>query len=314
VPSRYPLKPDRPSRERRTENEGLDPPSGHAVVTEPPLQRNSGGPTSPAVKTSSPCLPPRSADRAVGGIRAEVENSGRRASATNDSTPIPTIRPKIPTIPRNCHASPPYAADADRAPLTRDAPPRSGGSVGRGCCRGGAVLPVDGRFFRGLITGPDVRTMSPERSRVGCSGVMQKTCHQQPHLVAIQLCSASTPRRLLGALDALTLLLRNGDDLRAGAQASLPADYGHMRSGATRRRPAFISRRNLSTTGLRYAVCAESAQADREQATGNLDAPGASHAIESCKQRSSSAAAGVSPPVSGQRRPPDPPWVRGCPY
>ena len=97
VPSRSPLKPVRPSRESRTEYEGLDPPSGHSVVTEPPLQRNSagtGGPTSPAVKTSSPCLPPRGADRAVGGIRAGVENSGRRASATNDSTPIPTIRPK----------------------------------------------------------------------------------------------------------------------------------------------------------------------------------------------------------------------------
>ena len=113
MPSRSPLKPVRPSRESRTEYEGLDPPSGHSVVTEPPLQRNSagtGGPTSPAVKTSSPCLPPRGAGRAVGGIRAGVENSGRRASATNDSTPIPTIRPKIPTIRRNCHASPPCAA------------------------------------------------------------------------------------------------------------------------------------------------------------------------------------------------------------
>ena len=91
MPSRSPLKPVRPSRESRTEYEGLDPPSGHSVVTEPPLQRNSagiGGPTSPAVKTSSPCLPPRGADRAVGGIRAEVENSGRRASNTIDTTPI----------------------------------------------------------------------------------------------------------------------------------------------------------------------------------------------------------------------------------
>ena len=207
MPSRSPLKPDRPSRESRTESEGLDPPSGHAVVTEPPLQRNCGGPTSPAVKTSSPFLPPRGADRAVGGIRAEVENSGRRASATNDSTPIPTIRPKsqqfVLTATLRRRAGPVPTGPTD--PGIRSA---ALWRVGRsGCCRGGAVLPVDGRIFRGLITGPDLRTTSPERSRVGCSGVMQKTCHQQPHLVAIQLCSASTPPRLLGALGALTLLL-----------------------------------------------------------------------------------------------------------
>jgi hypothetical protein len=96
VSSRSPLKPVRPSRESRAEYEGLDLPSGHSVVTETPIHakaRGTGGPTSPAVKTSSPCLPPRGADRAVGGIRAGIENSGRRASATNDSTPIPTIRP-----------------------------------------------------------------------------------------------------------------------------------------------------------------------------------------------------------------------------
>ena len=158
MPSRSPLKPVRPSRESRTESEGLDPPSGHSVVTEPPLQRNSagtGGPTSPAVKTSSPCLPPRGADRAVGGIRAGVENSGRRASATNDSTPIPTIRPKS----------------------------------------------------QQFVVTPTLRRRARPVPTVGCSGVMQKTCHQQPHLVAIQLCSASTPPRLLGALGALTLLL-----------------------------------------------------------------------------------------------------------
>ncbi len=83
MPSRSPLKPVRPSRESRTESEGLEPPSGHSVVTEPPLQRDSagtGGPTSPAVKTSTPCLPPRGADRAVGGIRAWAENSGHRTS------------------------------------------------------------------------------------------------------------------------------------------------------------------------------------------------------------------------------------------
>ena len=110
-----PLKPVRPSQESRTESEGLDPPSGHSVVTEPPLQRNSAstsGPTSPAVKTSSPCLPPRGADRAVGGIRTEVENSGRRARATHDSTPIPTIRPKsqqfvaTATLPRRARQVP----------------------------------------------------------------------------------------------------------------------------------------------------------------------------------------------------------------
>ena len=37
--------------------------------------------TSPAVKTSNPCLTPRGARSAVGGIRAWAENSGRRASS-----------------------------------------------------------------------------------------------------------------------------------------------------------------------------------------------------------------------------------------
>jgi hypothetical protein len=36
--------------------------------------------TGPAVKTSSPRLPPRSAGSAVGGIRAWTEHSGRTAS------------------------------------------------------------------------------------------------------------------------------------------------------------------------------------------------------------------------------------------
>jgi hypothetical protein len=55
-------------------------------------RRDSAPTTGPAVKTSGASLPPRSADRAVGGTRTGVVNSGRRASTTNDSTPIPTIR------------------------------------------------------------------------------------------------------------------------------------------------------------------------------------------------------------------------------
>ncbi len=47
--------------------------------------------TSPAVKTDNPRLPPRDARCAVGGIRAWAEDSGRRASATIDGTPIAAL-------------------------------------------------------------------------------------------------------------------------------------------------------------------------------------------------------------------------------
>jgi hypothetical protein len=48
---------------------------------------------------------------------------------------------------------------------------------------------------------------------------------------------------------------------------------------------------------------AGSAQGDREHSTGEFDAPGASQATESCKQQSSSAAAGTLAAAPGQIEP-----------
>jgi hypothetical protein len=50
---------------------------GHRAGGVTPVEQATG----PAVKTSSPRLPPRDAERAVGGIRAWGENPGRRASS-----------------------------------------------------------------------------------------------------------------------------------------------------------------------------------------------------------------------------------------
>jgi hypothetical protein len=140
-------------------------------VTEPPIttrqSRYRRPPASPAVKTSSPCLPPRDADRAVGGIRAGIENSGRRASATNDSTPIPTIRPKSQQFVATARSPPcPTGAPRPNDPGISCAPLRRNGVPA-------AAAPVNGRVFRRPNTGPDSRTTGPERSRVP-SRVMQE--------------------------------------------------------------------------------------------------------------------------------------------
>jgi hypothetical protein len=62
---------------------------GNTATTETVQQRPNGIPA-PQSRTAGPGLPPRGADRAVGGIRAGVGDSGRRASTTIDSTPIHT--------------------------------------------------------------------------------------------------------------------------------------------------------------------------------------------------------------------------------
>ena len=54
---------------------GLGEATGAVGMT--PIEQHAG----PAVKISSPCLPPRDALCAVGGIRAWGENPGRRASS-----------------------------------------------------------------------------------------------------------------------------------------------------------------------------------------------------------------------------------------
>lgn len=66
----------------------------HRVETKPPkrwITPVGNAFTNPAGRTSSSSLPPRDAQCAVGGFRAGAENSGRRASATSDTTPIRTL-------------------------------------------------------------------------------------------------------------------------------------------------------------------------------------------------------------------------------
>jgi hypothetical protein len=60
------------------------------VKTRPPDRWGNAGRRScrPTVKTSNRTLLPRNADRAIGGIRTKFENSGRRASAWFDLTPV----------------------------------------------------------------------------------------------------------------------------------------------------------------------------------------------------------------------------------
>ena len=119
-------------------------------------------PASPAVKTSSPCLPPRGADRAVGGIRAGIENSGRRASATIDTTPIPSIRPKSQQFVATARSPTcPTGAPGLNDPGISSA--RRGGSV---WLRGGAVL----QCRRSVTTSASKATvLRADRSRATCS-------------------------------------------------------------------------------------------------------------------------------------------------
>lgn len=77
------LKPSRPSRGTRAGKRArnlrtINPLGrGHRADGMTPVKHCAG----PAVKTGDPCLSPRGADRAVGGIRAWAGNPGRRASS-----------------------------------------------------------------------------------------------------------------------------------------------------------------------------------------------------------------------------------------
>ena len=116
-----------------------------------------------------------------------------------------------------------------------DAGIRSGAlwRVGRsGCCRGGAVLPVDGRFCRGLITGPDLTTTSPERSRV----VAAESCKNLPSAAPLgcyPVVLGLDPRDSFSGLSARShFCFRNGNDLRGrrpgfAARGIRPYALGH---------------------------------------------------------------------------------------
>ena len=288
MPSRSPLKPVRPSRESRTEYEGLDPPSGHSVVTEPPLQRNgagTGGPTSPAVKTSSPCLPPRGADRAVGGIRAEVENSGRRASATNDSTPIPTVRPK----------SQQFVATATLRRRARQVP-----TVG---CSGATQEPA---ISRAATCHPVVLGLDPAmgswRSRpartnafeTGAQACMPADCgHMRSAANAAETCIHLTTQLVRGRLrDALSADSAHLPEPRAckiaarrsawsrSARRSRAASWngraGELRGGVGSLSLATLAEGPRDTADLRsidLAECVRSVQPDAPESTGPAASP-----------------------------------------
>ena len=76
----------------RAEEEGRGPPSVQSEIeTRPPgrwgnADRSSG--TGPTVRISNPCLSPRGAGRAVGGIRALGAESWPQGQPVRDSTPI----------------------------------------------------------------------------------------------------------------------------------------------------------------------------------------------------------------------------------
>jgi hypothetical protein len=74
----------------RARKRAITPRAFNRVGTRPPgrwvtpVEHKAG----PAVKTSSPCLPPRDTERAVGGIRAWGENPGRRTSSPRTVLPF----------------------------------------------------------------------------------------------------------------------------------------------------------------------------------------------------------------------------------
>src|SRR5436305_3059807 len=84
--SRLPIPLLRPRARKRARTPRVQPDwdetTGAGGVT--PVEQHAG----PAVKTSSPCLPPRDAERAVGGIRTWGENPGRRASSPTTVLPF----------------------------------------------------------------------------------------------------------------------------------------------------------------------------------------------------------------------------------
>lgn len=100
----------RPGTPRTTWTGGATPAEQHA---------------SPAVKTSNPCLPPRDAQGAVGGIRAWGENPGRRASSPVTVLPFTAIaHPDAKSLPRTAQheSAEPTARHRARLPPTVTAP------------------------------------------------------------------------------------------------------------------------------------------------------------------------------------------------
>ena len=95
---------------------------GHRAGGVTPVEQATG----PAVKTSSPCLPPRDAERAVGGIRAWGENPGRRASSLTTVLPFGCFRTRTSKSLRGPSLRPwAHTAASRRRPLpTTPAPAR----------------------------------------------------------------------------------------------------------------------------------------------------------------------------------------------
>jgi hypothetical protein len=123
-----PLLEPRAGKRARTRAHGLG--RGHQAGGVTPVERDAG----PAGKTSNPRLPPRDAERAVGGIQAWVENPGRRASSPTTLLRFATIarRPQkvCPGFSRG-HRQTPRQADALNQPrLSKRPNDRAASAVG----------------------------------------------------------------------------------------------------------------------------------------------------------------------------------------
>ncbi len=126
--TRLPIPLLRPRARKRARTPRVQPDRGrgHQAGGITPVEQHAG----PAVKTSSPRLPPRDAERAVGGIRAWGENPGRRASLPTTvllfgPVACPALKKSARVSPRASADSPPAAARPDSH---RPCPPRNRGA------------------------------------------------------------------------------------------------------------------------------------------------------------------------------------------
>ena len=178
----------RPGTPRTTWTGGATPAEQHA---------------SPAVKTSNPCLPPRDAQGAVGGIRAWGENPGRRASSPVTVLPLHGDRaPGRKKFASDCstriggtHRPPPgpTPTDRDRAPITEPVATR--------------VRPADGD--QGVARGARAPRSERQAHRRGSQALAADATIRSPALRSTGCLSAATQKPREANLHLPTSLLRN---------------------------------------------------------------------------------------------------------
>ena len=125
---RHVFTPSQPSAGTTRKEEGNNPRAlarlgrGHRAGGVTPVEQAAD----PAVKTSSPRLAPRDAERAVGGIRTWGENPGRRASSLTTVLPFGACVPESQKVRADllrghrrtrCQPPPAPTHDARTAPL-----------------------------------------------------------------------------------------------------------------------------------------------------------------------------------------------------